>query len=434
MKRCLVFLFATLFLTPLWAADDPKPGAFSGAMVYTGREGGLLLLELPLEVYQGFRRPDLGDIRIFDASENPVPFIMQDKPKKMFTPPPQEVPFFMWDGGSENKLPGNTDIEINTSGGVVRIKNQNNVSKSAQVFLVDCSSLSYAPETLKVLVDNQGENFNSLVAIHHSADLSNWSPLGNRQMLAFFGRTVQDTLALDGSRDFNYLLLTFESQTPVVLGMTVSFKQQQGAPEYHEVTIKGKKSSDGKRVNYNTESFYPIELIDFILPDADSMQIIVKSRMNENDEWNVRASGTIFRYVSSGEIVKNSFFEISGSGSRDPFWEIEAAGDLPFNSALDCVIRWKVRELIFPARGRGPWTLAYGNSACSPLNSGELLPAGSQQEFEQAIFTGEKRYEKTPLTTPKENKFREYFLWAFLGTAVVILLILSYSIAKSMKK
>ena len=423
-----------LFSSALWAEEELRPADFAGAMVFSGREGSLLYLEIPQEVYQGFRRPDLGDLRIFDASENPVSFYIRERPKEFFTPAPEEIPFFVWDGGKESNLPANTDIEINTSGGVVRIKNSSATAGSPSVFLADLSRLKYLPEALRVQIDDRGNNFNIPVTIHYSGDLSNWSSFDKRQVLASFGSSARNTLELpeaDDIKSLRYLLISFAWQAPTPKTMTALFKPQEKPAVSHEAVFRGVKSGDGKRVTYNTEAFYPIESVDFILEDADSIPVLIKNRLSEDEEWRVRRRGTLFRYNSAQAdgIAKSEPFEISSSA---PLWELEASGGLPFSAAPELVIRWQPRELIFPARGKGPWTLAYGNSGCEPISSGEL--SGSD-EPEAAVFTGEKRYEKTELTLPEiERDYHRYFLWAFLGAAVLILTILAFYIAKSIRK
>ena len=431
---------------PAWTAEETGLKDFAGAMVYSGREGSLLKLEIPEEVYQGFRRPDLGDLRIFDAAGKAVPFIVRDRPREMFTPSPEAVPFFIWDGGKDNQFPSNTDIEINTSGGVVRIKDQNSIPGTSPVFLVDLSLLKYTPSSLNVETKNQGKNFNSSVSVHYSRDLSNWIPFEKKQVLASFGGSVQDTLDLGeipelaashelsetgDSKNMLYLLISFGRDAPKPAGMTVYFKPREKPAEYLEAVIQGRKNPDGKTVSYNTEAFYPAESIDFVLAETDSIPVLVKNRFSEKDEWNIITRGTLFRYISAGEIVKNPPFEIR---SQAPYWELEASGELRFNTVPECVIRWTPRELIFPARGKGPWTLAFGNATCGPLGSEELLPLSGREEFEPAIFTGEKRYEKTELSvSARDRDYRVYILWAFLGAAVIILSLLAYNIAKSMR-
>ena len=431
MKHFLVMLSFMCISAFVWALDDPLPGDFAGTMVYSGKEGALLTLEIPKEAYQGSMRPDLGDIRVFDASQKPVPFTIRDSPKELFIPSPEEVPFFIWDGGNENNMPLGTDIEINTSGSVVRIKNQGTIQKSSSVFLVDLSFLNYTPTALKVGTENQGGNFNTPVSIYYSKDLSNWIPFDKKQILASFGGNIQDTLELPVAEEMRYLLVSFGREAAPPVSMTVFFKEEEKAGIYHEVIIQGKKSSDGKRVNYNAEAFYPVEAIDFILAEADSIPVLIKSRLHEKDEWKLQARGTIYRYNSGNTIVKSPPFEIYSSAM--PYLELESTGEIPFSSVPECVFRWKAKELIFPARGNGPWTLAFGNANCGPLQTEEILPLDSSRIFEPAVFTGEMRFEKTFLPIANKSNYRVIILWVFLGLAVIGLSVLAYAIAKSMK-
>ena len=431
------FVLSLLFICAFAPAlDDPLPKDFAGAMVYSGKEGVLLALEIPMEVYEGSMRQDLGDIRVFDAAEKPVPFVIRERPKVFFTPGPEEVPFFVWDGGNENNLPSGTDIEINTSGAVVRIKNQNNAPDNSSLFLVDLSFLDYKPVLLKIKTENQGRNFNTPVSIYYSGDLSNWTGFDKKQVLASFGGNVRDTLELPEANDMRYLLVSFESaggrEAIQVASMTALFGEEEREGKFQEVIVRGKKSPDGKKVNYNAQAFYPAETIDFLLTEADSIPVLVKSRLNEKEEWNARFRGTIYRYSTGSGIAKNPPFKIYPPAM--PYWELESTGGIPFSSEPDCVLRWGVKELIFPARGKGPWTLAFGNADCIPLGKGEILPLGPREDFETAVFTGVMRFEKAGLPVEAKNNYRTVILWIFLGIAVLGLSVLAYTIARSMKK
>ena len=386
----------------------------------------------------GLRQRSLGDIRIFDASSNLVPFILRERPNEIFTPSQEDVPFFLWDGGKENSFPAGTDIEINTIGSVVRIKNQNAVPGKPPVYLVDCSTLKYAPAGLRVRTETQ-MNFNTPVTIHSSMDLSGWKVFDKRQVLAFFGGRAQDALELPLNTPFRYLLVSFTREAPPPLSMTAFFMQQEKPGEQHELILKGVKSPDGKKVLYETSAFIPAESIDFVLEEADSIPVLIKNRISEDREWNVITRGTIYRYNSATGIVKSLPFDISNRGSvaHAPFWELEASGDLPFITAPYLVLRWTPREIIFPARGAGPWTLAYSKNDCPNFNPGEL-PASfhsfNDEELETAMFTGEKRYDEIKLMVQKEKNYRTIILWAFLLIATLILTLLAISIARSMRK
>jgi len=415
----------------LYAQGELKPGDFDGAFVLSGKEGSLLVFEIPPEVYQGLRQGNLGDIRIFDSSERPVSFSIREKPGITFTPDPEEVPFFIWDGGKENEFPAYSDIEINTAGGVVRIKNQGQASDSSSIYLLDFSFLEYSPSTLWIEPATDMGNFNTAITINYSLDLASWHLFDKKQVLASFNGKFQNSLELPKTENFRYILVGFERGNILPLSMKAFFGEVEKAWDFHEIYIQGEISKDKRKANYNTGSFIPIETIDFLLSDADSIQVLVKNRLNENDEWVIRAKGNLFRFNTSSGTEKNAPFNIN---SHAPYWELETAGDLLFSSAPECLIRVKPREIIFPGRGEGPWTFAYGNAECGPPGKADLLSLGGREELEPAFFTGEKRYERSLLPSQKEGSRKAYMLWAFLGAAVIVLSILAFSIAKSMKK
>jgi hypothetical protein len=203
--------------------------------------------------------------------------------------------------------------------------------------------------------------------------------------------------------------------------------------EIRERSIQGDISGDGKTVVFRTGGFYPAFEIDFFLPAPDSLEVTIWSRRSEDEDWNARGRETIFRYnAPGGEIQKNSPFAISGAG---PFWEIRSAGERIFTVAPEMVIRWKMRELIFLALGKGPWTLAYGNAAFGPPAEG--LPRLEQgAELLPALPTGTARYEPRPkerVEIEEERPFGAWVLWGVLILAVALLSFLAVVIARSMK-
>jgi hypothetical protein len=438
-------LFLLIFFLPereiFCDEAPPKPEDFSGAYGLTGQEGSLLRLELPVEVFMGAERADLGDLRIFDSAGVPAPYVIREPPVEMVTPPPREIPFFVWKQGDEKILLTGTDIEINTSGGVTRIKNQSQSEGSPPVYLADLSGLyqpdgqGEAPAELLIETAHGGRFFNTPVTLHYSFDLSQWRVFEKKQILAFYGSAGanRDTLALPRGEKFRYLLIRMEEDAPAPEKMTARFDPAPVPAEIREKSVKGEISGDGKTVTYHTGGFYPVFEIDFALSAADSFQVRIRNRYSEEADWNDRGRETIFRYNSpGGGVQKNSPFAISGAA---PFWEIAMTGERTFTEAPELVIRWKMRELIFLALGKGPWTLVYGNAAFGPPEGG--LPQAEQGNAEllPALPTGLVRYEPRPRERAEEDgSFGAWVLWGVLILAAALLSSLAFVIAKSMKK
>jgi hypothetical protein len=435
-----MILFLFLLFPFFLHAQNPRPGDFAGYLVLSGTPGALLRFELPGEVYRGLERPDRGDLRVFDAAGALVPFVVRPVPPKEFTPEPVEAPFFLWNGTEEKHFPSGTDIEINTAGGVVRIKNQNPSPGRSPVYLADLSGLVHAPASLRLSFDRGKGYFNTPVTLYGGKELGEWRSFTKRQILSWYGSAGadRDTLELEtaggeGGGGFPYLLIALEGNAPPLTGIRAFFSSLALPGAARESVWEGEKSSGGTFIHYRLEGYYPVDTIDFVLEEPDSIPVMVRSRFDEEEEWIFRGRETIFLIRGAGPPRKNSPLEIS---TLAPLWELEAAGELSFSQVPRCVVSWKAEELLFLARGEGPWTLRYGNPEAAPLSeaprdSASLSPAG--EELPQALPTGEGGYEKRKAPPAGKHDYGQWMLWGVLSLGVVILSILAVSIARSMR-
>jgi hypothetical protein len=93
-----------------------------------------------------------------------------------------------------------------------------------------------------------------------------------------------------------------------------------------------------------------------------------------------------------------------------------------------------MRELIFLALGKGPWTLAYGNAGIGPPDGGLPQLEGGDAELLPALPTGLAAYEMRPGVRIKEGPgFGPWILWGILVLAVMLLSFLAFVIARSMR-
>ncbi|MDR1058110.1 MAG: DUF3999 domain-containing protein [Treponema sp.] len=440
----MIFLLLLVLLSPLHS-QSLMPDDFAGYMVLSGSAGALLRFEIPGEVYQGLLRPDRGDIRIFDAAGVMVPFLIRGVPPKEITPEPAEVPFFPWNGTEGKNLPSGTDIEINTSGGVVRIKNQNSVPGRNPVYLADLSGLAHTPSSLRLSLDHRGDYFNAPVTLYRGKELGEWQAFSRKQILAWYGNSGanRDTLELPAGEmgpkgaggGIPYLLIAMEEGAPPLGRVTGLFDPLQVPGILRETVWEGEKSADAKFVHYRMEGRYPARTIDFVLGEPDSIPVMVKNRFNEGDDWILLGRETIFLFHGNGPPQKNAPLPLSAFA---PLWELEAAGELSFSQVPRGVVTWAPEEIIFLARGEGPWTLRYGNSDAAPLSEASLDPASLShggEELSPALPTGEGGYEKRSPPPPAENHdYGQWILWGILSLGVAVLSILARSIAGSMKK
>jgi hypothetical protein len=437
------------------SAKPPKPEDFAGTLVLSGTGGTLLGFEIPEEVYRGLERPDRGDIRVFDADGIAVPFVSRPVPGTRVLPPPEEVPFFRWQQGSSTTLPGSTDIEIDTSGAVVRIRGAGErLSQTAQTYLLDISHLSQAPVSLALTLEESEEFYHSAATIFTSNNLSQWKEYNTPQAVARFGNSGTDnagagenrnTLDLPqtvgGAEPVKYLLLRFDRDIPMPRVIRANFAETITPPAHRETIVHGERQGNGNTIDYYTGGFYPITGIEFRLPEADSVNVNIKNKMRADDDWRFFARETLYRLKSGSNgsdsagntELKNAAIPVTAAA---PWWQLEAAGDSVFSSAPDCYFTWEPWEIVFIGRGKGPWTCAWGNRDVGRSSDSRLTLAdfaAGDMPIEKAILQGQASYRETSTKSGAQNR-GQWLLWGILILSVLVLSGLAYCVALSMRK
>lgn len=112
-------------------------------------------------------------------------------------------------------LPGRTDIQIDAAGAVVKVVSQDDQAANKAI-LLRLSEMPYAPERLRLNLQDKGKDFNSSAQIQYSNDLASWRTYDLKQTVAHFSganKKSQYTLSVpsDGAR---YLLLTLGENSP----------------------------------------------------------------------------------------------------------------------------------------------------------------------------------------------------------------------------
>jgi len=409
------------------------PDDFAGAMQIAGTAGSLMVLELPQQVYSGLERIDRGDLRVFDSSGASVPFVVRSPPRQVLTPPPQPVPFFIWRPG-EQSLPSSRDIEIDTSGGVVRIRDSAAASANLPVYLADFSALPQPPAFVNVTVDHADVFFNGSATVHTSSDLSQWRAFARSQTIAYYGDYAVTRDQLEIPPGARYALISFDQGVPPLVALEAVFAPQEVSTEIRETPVLGEKSGDGIFAYYDVLGYYPITAIDFRFQEPDSVLAYIRNRLDRGDERHqLQMQGRIYRFQSGDSVRTNAPFSDSRIASAGRYWELEAQGEMPFGSIPVCYVIWEPSQLVFLARGGGPWTLAYGNSECPPLTQSGLT-LSPDDTLIPATLTGESRYTPRPAkpAEPARN-WPQWVLWGTLILAAGVLSLLAFFIARSMK-
>ncbi|MDR2048064.1 MAG: DUF3999 domain-containing protein [Treponema sp.] len=431
----LAGFLAAFFLT----CADNAPGAaspvddFAGKIEITGNPGSLLSFEIPEDVYRGLERPDMGDIRVYDSRGNPVPFLVRG-PKAVITVPPlKNVPLLVWNEKAGRFAPSSPDVEINVSGAAITIYPSAALSAgreaSGGLYLADLSFFSGGLFPSKLVLDFDGDEFfNARVSIRKSDDLARWEDYGRAQTVAFYNNPGTDRNEFEIPRG-RYLLLEFDGEIPPVASAAARFDPVETPAALRETPFAGIKDPGGKTVWYRTEGRFPVRKLRFSLLSPDSIRVTIGTRDGGENDWRYAGETTIYRIEAPGDDpLVNGPVDVLGRGSD---WKIEILGEQVFTEVPQMALLWEARELVFLARGGGPWTLAYGSDGYGPPESS--LSAGNETETFPASL-GVRRYVKRE-TAEKAGteRWRQIVLWGVLGLAAAILSGLAVYIIKSAK-
>jgi hypothetical protein len=430
MKGTLLFYFFCLGVSLYAQTNASAPEAlpwnnFAGTIELNGNAGSLLSLEIPEAVYLGIERPDMGDVRIYDSQGNPASFVIRNLPGTIAVPSEQDVPILAWNekaGRFTASIPG---IEINTSGIAVTINPGS--GRENRLYLADLSGLDNESEPSKLVLDfEEGAFFNAGVSIQKSDDLAQWERFDRTQTAAFNNNPGTDRNVFDIPRA-RYILLEFDGEVPPVNSALVRFDPIESPAALRETSFTGTQSEDRKNVVYRTGRF-PVQKVNFVISRPDSIRVIFRERTSEAVSWHYLGESSIYRIEApNADPLVNGPIESMGSG---PYWQIDAQGEQVFTEVPSLVLLWEAQEIVFLARGQGPWTLAYGNVEYGPLvpldiqSGAEILPALSGAAF----YTGREE--------PKADhtaRWRQIILWSVLILAAAVLSVLALWVIKSMK-
>lgn len=138
-------------------------------------------LELPATVYTQARQPRLGDLRVFNAQGEPVPYAIVAAHERTQAPrdarSEQALVVFDWTGSREPDNTTAVDIERRADGTLISLRERHPTSAPAAVtgVLLDTGALTGA-QALRLGIDPQGKGLHGFV-VEDSADLQHWRTL-----------------------------------------------------------------------------------------------------------------------------------------------------------------------------------------------------------------------------------------------------------------
>lgn len=352
--------------------------------------GPFFHLPLTLAVYRNSLSPGLRDLRVFNAAGEMIPHALTlktDIPQPKVTQTAlRGFPLY----SDQHAVSQGIQIRQEKNGSLVAIETTKpTVTRKLTGVILDASHMQAPLVALEIALDEYLQAFQRF-RIEASDDLKNWN---NVQDAASIAVLEQDGARIEQRRvEFpplgaKYLRLTWLDpqeipSLPKVTATSATMPQQSQPEMFWTEAISPVRNKNGELI-YRLGGTLPVERIRFLLPQINTLspaQILVRS--NDKQLWRRLSDTVLYRLATKGEDFLSPDIELSGESIAELQIKLDARAGGVGATPLQVKIAIAPQQLVFLARGDGPFTLAWGlagaNASALPLTT--LVPAYRYQD------------------------------------------------------
>ena len=452
MRKWLMLVLLAVCLPSTGSAELTENDFAYGIRIDVPGATAVAALSLPEDVYAITCRKDLGDVRVFNASGEPVPHLIRFAKTLKTDAPWRSLAFFPIPEAADTEAGGyRVFVRTGPDGAVVRVdpRSETGSSKPARTFLIDLSRVGRSLSQLRLQWRPGDDTLMATLAVDASDDLVAWTPVVQRSAISdmrYGGhRLLNNTIALKPSKK-RYLRLRRLDAGPAVPLVRIEGRiQPEGRnPVRVLVKLEGQPDPDRSGVfEYRTGGAFPVDRVNLIFDQANSMaDATIESRDDPDAAWARRFKGLFYRIDVDNPPLTSAARAVPVS--MDRHWRLSVnASDSTIGSAVPRLeIGYRPHDLFFIARGSGPFTLAFGSAAVEPLkvDVASLFDGisrhrenGIQQwvmpQRNRIVLGGPQRL--SPLPTPLP--LRRIVLWSVLLAGVLVVAVMAWRLARRMK-
>lgn len=441
-KWCLAPM---LVVAAAWAQS---PGDFrSGAAVTPAAGDALQRLTLPFEAYRD-TRADLADIRVFNAKGEAMPMAFGAAPD-----PSREaqattaLPMFPLYGAPSSQGVSNVDVRVKTTAGGAVVSVQSTTRPAAAqrpiAWLLDASTVKTPIRQLVVDWNAGAGTEMARVTVEASDDLKTWSTVASRAPVLRVEqagqRIEQRRVDLHGVQA-KYLRVSAEPNRFALRAAEVEPDAVVRPSPRSTLAVKGAAGAKAGDFVYDLGARLPVEALRLRFGEGNSVApFTLLARDTPDGEGRAVTSNVFYRMVREGVELESPSVEIGSRASRYWIARLDPRSPPPGGGPPTLEVQWRPAQVIFVARGDGPFTLAFGDPDAkrSLLNPSELIPGYTRHAELKlreaqvgAVTTGAKSGDWLRSITGGTSP-RKIVLWAVLLVAVFALAFMAMRLSRS---
>jgi hypothetical protein len=202
-----------------------------------------------------------------------------------------------------------------------------------------------------------------------------------------------------------------------------------------------KKQEKAGEYSFDAAGFMPFDHARVKLPEKNTLvEASIFSKASERDEWKPRSTALVYNLTVNGEQLASP--DITFPPCTDRFWMVRFAESSGGHGKAipELSLGWTPEQLVFVARGEGPFTLAYGSTKAEPdkFRFNDLFAQLTRQQKEkvsmlrvetgpQEILGGES------MRRPAAHyRWKQWILWSVLVLGVALLAWMAFRLYKQM--
>ncbi len=409
-------------------------------------EGPWYRLDLPLAVQLHARQTDLADVRVFNAAGEAQAYSLarEQAPSGERLQLHEVKGFPLYDSADAGSAVPNVRVQSNAAGTLVQVQPSSQLEAGEEVrrgWLLDASAIKAPLQQLILDWSSEQDGFQRF-SIEASDDLQHWQAWGEGQVarLSFADdRVEQHEVALPGQRA-RYLRLLW--QTPQAAPVLTSAQLQSltsspAHPLAWSEPVAGSRMPSGE-YTWQLPMGLRVERLQVQLTEANSLApVTLAGRRDSSLPWQTLSSGLLYRLTQNGQEVLQDQLQLPGQVVQQLKLTVDDRGGGLGTEAPS--VRYAVRatQLVFLARGAGPYRLALGSTSAktASLPLATLIPDISAKRLENL---GQARVEEgtlvtSPVVAPPLTQgadWKKLGLWAVLVLSVLFLAAMAFSLLR----
>ncbi len=435
-------------------------GVTSDAFAYRSRitlsgPGPFHQLTLPLAVYQGVQRHDLGDLRVFNGQGEVLPHaLLRIEPAAVSQVKEVTVPVFPIVASKERGGEMAVEVRRNGDGTLVAIRPQQVSGKDATVVrgtILDASQLPKSSvHALRLEVGATVNPFHSFT-LETSDDLQQWRLLkDDAQLVRLQQKNSVEWEASTGK--YLRILWTEPEQAPQIVTATLRVAQTSMKPTpllWSDPIAPARAEKD--TYEYVLPGRMPLEQVRIGLPQANTLapldiqQYMEGSSRRRRASWQTFTHEVVFRLQTPQGEIRSPDIPLNLPALDRLRLAVDGrSGGLGKDGTPTLQIGFVPHILVFLARGEGPFLLAWGGASIgnAALPAATLIPGYRDDNLSASPATlqpvsikdtaqsaaTDAGVAKGATTTPKG------VLWGVLIAGVLVLGGMAWMLVRQMKQ